>query len=545
MLNKFHKLLIIFMMVFIGACADSNTGGSQDQDGDTTTPPTPENPKWDGTTFTEIIPKGSTYELSHPNHLAWIAKTSSDTTKNNVPPKDFTGKTIVFMNDIDMDNKPFAGIKIFAGRIEGNDKKIFNVNIGDKNAYNAVGFINTLKSGGYIDNLTIASGVVNGGSRTGAFVGEVAGKSEISGIKNYATVTGYNDTGGLVGQVTDNLTITNSLNDGDVTVDQENVGGLVGTVAKNNDISANKNVSLTINNSSNTGNISGKSDNIGGLVGHANMGHTLSINKSTNEGNVSGTSPDRNKNLGGLVGDIVGINNLTIDNSSNKGNVTGLNRMGYTIGGLVGEVYSKNILLLNNSNSGLISGTGTLGGLIGMARTSEKIQIIKNSNTGKIDGISLSDGNGGGTPSKSIGGLLGEIYSSADFIIENSYNGGDITGETNVGGIIGNAYGSKITIKNVYSYALNITHTGPIKDTIGGIIGENKVFTSFAMTNAYWLENDKIIKAIGNQNGTDAALELTAGQFKDTNHASFLDWDFVNTWEILPEGLYPTLKKKQ
>ena len=391
MLNKFHKLLIIFMMVFIGACSDSNTGGSQDQDGGTITPPDigtpdPSTPKWDGTTFTEIIPKGNVYEIYNANHLAWVAKKSFSDDYN------FSEKTIKFMNDIDMDNKPFRGIILFAGNMDGNGKKISNLNISHNR--NHTGLIGELETNGTIKNLTIASGTIDGYRFVGAFVGNAIGTNLlIDNCVNHANVSGNDHTGGYVGRLFTDATIT--------------------------------------------------------------------IKHSINFGNIKGTHA-----VGGIIGYGAG-ESLTIDNSSNHGTIEGND-----IGGIGGYVNSTTLVLTNSYNTGTVIPTLKGGGLIGW-----------------------------------------------------------VAGYHETGA----------TISNTHNYALDM------KDITGALVGTTDSI-ALKINNSYWLKTGVDISAIGDRGQPidgSTFSELTAAQFKNTNHASFIDWDFVNTWEILPEGLYPTLKKKQ
>lgn len=450
MLNKFYKLLIIFMVVFIGACADDIGDGIQSPD--------LSDPKWDGTTVTEIIPVDDVYEVSHANHLAWIQSKSYRADF-------FVGKTVKFINDIDMNNQIFRGIDDFAGSMDGNGKSINNLKIASDGG--SIGLIAQLKNNSSIKNLTIASGDIRGLHTVGSFVGSVEGENiSITNCVNHASVNGTDGVGGIIGIVfgeTSSLTITNVKNFGKVT---------------------------------------GSEDNVGGILGYANG--LIIINNSENSNNVEGVS-----GVGGIIGQSREYPAFMPDGTSS-------------------------VVIDNCSNSGDIKGTAWVGGIVGQHRA-DKSSISNSSNSGNIVGTQSS-----------IGGIIGSSSGRDDIQISNSSNSGNITGSTTIeylgtaGGIVGSASSPDTTLTNVYSYA-NVTGR-----PIGGIIGSwaDQSNNTLTITNSYWLDTGPD-KAIGDKTDPLGVSKLTADQFKDTNHTNFIDWDFVNTWEILTDGLYPTLKKKQ
>ena len=456
MLNKFHKLLIIFMMVFIGACADDSSDGTKSPD--------LSNPKWDGVTATEIIPVGNVYEVSHANHLAWISSQARDIDS-------FLGKTIKFINDIDMDSKYFSPLEYFAGDIDGNGKSIHNLEI--NTPIQSAGLISSLRNNTNIKDLTIASGNIRSTAATGSFVGLAWGENTtITNCVNHASVAGSSGVGGIIGIIvedTASLTITNTKNFGTITASNKIpasgkvAGGIIGIVRGD----------VTIKNCENTKTVEGE-NGVGGIVGY------------------SWATP---------LNEPIDISSLVIDNSSNSGNIKGNS----SLGGIVGSHHSYKSSIDNSSNSGDIVGTSSsIGGIVGSSSGKHSIKIINSSNSGNITGkISHTD----------VG------YA---------------------GGIIGAASSKDTTLTNVYSYA-NITSKPK-----GGIFGSwaDVSGNTLTITNSYWLDTGSD-KAIGDKNDDPSGVsKLTADQFNNTSHTYFIDWDFVNTWEILPEGLYPTLKKR-
>jgi len=435
-------------------------------------------PKWDGTTETPIIPNGNRYEIYKPSELAWVASETIFPNTNY-----FADKTIKFMKDIDMDNKPFTGIKEFAGLIDGNAKRIFNLNI-DKSAELRVGLIGISSGTVIIDNLRISSGNIKGKNYVGSFVGEATG----------------------------NLTITNSINNA-IVEGNVSVGGLIGE----------SDMLLTISNSSNTGTVTGFGD-AGGLVGQAN--NILTIDNSSNTGTVTVTVAGTGSGRGGYVGGLVGLSYdtatlTTISNSLNSGTVVG----DHNVGGLIG--YTNGPLTIDNSsNTDAVSGTGSVGGLIGSNASGISTTITKITNSSNSGTISVID--------YYVGGLVGI---TKDLTIGNSSNTGAITGNNFVGGLVGQVNGDVI-LTNIFSYAETIT--GHSTST-GGLTGDGD--DTLTINNSYWLKATDITNASGSNNSATETnvKELTVAKFKvDTN---FFDWNFDNTWEFATtDALYPTLR---
>ena len=246
--------------------------------------------KWDGTTATEITPVGDIYKIYNGSHLAWIAEQTRLETPNN-----FTDKTVMFMNSIDMDNKSFNGIGTFGGKLDGNGKSIYGLNIYRQGVRN-VGLISILGNGGSIDNLTIAEGSsIKGKSSVGAFVGEVAddAKVTITGVINHATVEGTgNYIGGLIGATsTGTITVKDSLNTGNVK-GASTIGGLIGQ---------NGHYVITVKDSSNIGNVTGSGITVGGIVGYSTNAVTL-----TNVHSYAKSVTTRDEEFKGSAGGIVG-----------------------------------------------------------------------------------------------------------------------------------------------------------------------------------------------------------------------------------------------
>ena len=600
MFDKFKKIVVVsMMMVLLSACSDDGKGSDNltppNPPVDPGTPPIldPSLPKWDGSTVEEIIPNGDVYEISNPNQLAWVASITAGKKNNKTLPQDFMGKTLKFMNDINMDDKPFPGLVWFSGKLEGNGKSIHNLKIGD-GTKNGSAFIVKLRLNGSIDNLTIASGHIHGKKYAAGLVGEVIGKNNITNSRNYAKIEGEGIVSGIVASLAYDqsyhtekfvhLTIKNTKNYGEVIstgvfdglLDNGNyVAGLVGRVsyagAKDNEF-----LTLTIDNSSNNGSISGKNHYIAGIVGNIDAyDAVVTIRNTKNVGNITGAE-DYSHSVSGIVGNIKGMrSSLTISNTSNSGIIKGKDFVGGFVGDTHSGVYTAdgNIAIDNSSNVGAISGNRFVGGIIGSSSAfTLAISHTKNSGiiTGKstdIGGISgsipggaaLSGGsdmkifidnssNSGaiiGDPinSSSIGGIVGTagglLYRGTITVI-NSYNSDNLSGESTIGGIAGViTSGGTVNIINVHSYATTITASATSFPCVGGIIAKDFI-TQLVITNSYWLKNDTAEKAICDASTViKGASVLTETEFKVNDN--FNDWKFGTIWELI-NSKYPTLK---
>jgi len=202
-------------------------------------------------------------------------------------------------------------------------------------------------------------------------------------------------------------------------------------------------------------------------------------------------------NIGGLVGD----NTRYIFNSSAAGDVYGYESY---VGGLAGQnngFWWRDGRIVNSSASVNVSGDNHVGGLVGYGRDA----VIENSHaTGDVMGYSYR-----------IGGLLGYNWGGTEIL--NSYATADVSGDENVGGLVGeNGAG---TIENTYA-AGNVTGN----TDVGGLIGLNEG----TVENSFWDVNTTT------QNMSDGGTGKTTEEMKDV--ATYTDlstdgldspWDFV------------------
>ena len=207
---------------------------------------------------------------------------------------------------------------------------------------------------------------------------------------------------------------------------------------------------------------------------------------------------------GGLVGEAL---NSTISNSYATGSVTGTSRTG----GLVGRA-AESSTISNSYATGEVSGTGTrTGGLVGVA--SYSITITNSYATGSVKGTGSY-----------TGGLVGLAYQS--ITITNSYATGSVSGDKATGGLVGAVDNSNVS----NSYA-----TGSVKSTgsyTGGLVGV--AWNSSKISNSYWnIETSGQTKSGGGTGRTTSQMK---------QQASYNNWDFTNTWEIIEGKSYPFLK---
>jgi len=123
--------------------------------------------------------------------------------------------------------------------------------------------------------------------------------------------------------------------------------------------------------SGNTGAVSGNYNSVGGLVG-SNEGGVISQSS-----NAASVSANYNANLGGLVGN--NLENGSISSSHNTGRVSGTGM----VGGLVGE---NDDSITNSYNAGDVSGGSDVGGLVGLVEFS-KTQICNSYNIGIVSAV--------------------------------------------------------------------------------------------------------------------------------------------------------------
>ena len=343
-------------------------------------------------------------------------------------------------------------VDAFYGVFDGQDHVISNLYI-RRNGYDNIGLFGFIAIGSSISNLGIENGSVKGYNYVGGLVGinygtitscyasaSIVAKSSAGGLvgSNSGSITSSHATnwvyvwgnlsyaGGLLGVSTGDVTIETCYATGSVTGQGSYVGGLIGRVQDD----------TTITSCYATGNVTG-GVHTGGLIGESLIAVYLIDCYAT--GTVSGES---------RVGGLVGQSHETITSSHATGDVSASSS---SAGGLVGMTSSS---ITSSYSTGNVSGGGLVGGLVGDATSIlNNIMFIEDSYaTGAVSATVYS-----------AGGLVG--FSDAD--ITRCYATGNVSGESNVGGLIGLSSGGEAKTNIItLSYA-----TGAVSSSGGGYVG--------------------------------------------------------------------------
>lgn len=325
------------------------------------------------------------------------------------------------------DTTPFTGV------FDGNGKTIKGINI---SGAGNVGFFG-VAGNCTIKNLTLEGTVTSTGDNTGGFIGKLGGDVIIDNCINKVAVSGTNYVGGFAGcapkGVDCSLTITNSVNDANISASGTRAGGFVGLI----EITTAAN-SFVFDGCSNNGTVKG-SQMVGGFVGRfeTNTGNTNANHNVINCANYGSVETTSNY-TGGFVGLFTfNAGNTTtyiFDNLYNCGNIT--SNAKYT-GGIAGYFRSY---------------TTNVGGLYNCM------------NVGTV--YSSSTGN---TYSGGIIGVGNDITATSVYEIQNMYNAGSVTSAG--GGLVGPVAGTyhkvsgTVTSKNCYYLDLGENYSYTVNET--------------------------------------------------------------------------------
>ena len=427
---RFISVLFVICSIFLVACGGSGDGGSGNPEADD-----------DGDGFINSVDvdddNDGLIEISSLQMLDWmrndLAGTSLNDGNGNV---DSSGCPVGGCNgyelvaDLDFDTNG-------DGVMNASDAYFDYDGPGSATGWLPVGTASTPFQANFNGNGHVISNLYIDRAATydvGLF-GSIDGSSNPVEITNvhldgpWASVTGGDSVGGLVGLARSSVTFGGNNTSGDVNGKGNYVGGLVGYAED----------SITFSDNSASGTVTGNASYVGGLAGYAQISITISDNSASGNVNAKGD------HVGGLVG--TAANSVTFSGNSASGDVTGAGG----VGGLVGNTHST-VTFTNNSASGDVNGKGdNVGGLVGIAQTS--VTFSGNSASGTVTGNASY-----------VGGLVGYATNSITFS-DNSASG-DVVGAGSVGGLIGYAL-RNVTVNNSYATG-NINATG---DFIGGLFG--------------------------------------------------------------------------
>lgn len=386
-----------------------------------------------------------------------------------------------------------AGLGGIAGENTGTIQNIANAVeiIGDAGSTKVGGLVGNQESGIVKDGRN--TGTITGGQNVGGMVGVNGTESMLKNLENgsVAKITGVSNVGGIAGQNDGTISAedqSNLLNEGEI-YGWENVGGIAG---KNTGTIENVNSDIQLHAISEEEKrqlagelqyISGSAQYFGGVTGD-NVG---TIKNATNSAKVDALEAIY---VGGIAGRNHESGKLLGMGNSNKGEVIGKNFVGGVIGKNEVEIKGTETNGVGVTNSGTVIATaGGAGGIIGENDANISYTIMKNE--GEVHGNASEDGT---TQENGTGGIIGVNGENVKITHSSMMNTlkGQVTGISNVGGIIGINHGTVTggrDSKDGY-YQHQIYNNGTIQagfytngvlDTevngstnIGGLIGDNQ-----------------------------------------------------------------------
>jgi len=196
--------------------------------------------------------------------------------------------------------------------------------------------------------------------------------------------------------------------------------------------------------------------------------------------------------------------------------VTGLGHAGTLVGGSWSSIISCAWA------SGNVTGTDSIqtpiGGLIGFNMGTGGL-VSRCYSFVNVDAVSS------GTPANRAGGLAGE--NSRGPIIIDCYATGNVSGKRKIGGLVGDN-----TWVSMGGYIKRCYSTGRVTGTGGGLIGYN--YQGGVTYDSYW-----DIQTSGKTSSCGGTGKTTAEMMQE---ATFVNWDFVEVWDIVENETYPFLR---
>ena len=239
----------------------------------------------------------------------------------------------------------------------------------------------------------------------------------------------------------------------------------------------------------NIGNIENIKVNNSNVKGQNNVGAIVAINNGVvKDSSVSSSQIRGGNNTGGLIGQCLDVSNVSNCYTNNS-----ILSNGNNVGGLVGFVDVEDAKTSNIERCysvGTVEGMNNIGGFVGNVTINNTSGIVRISNcfaTASAHGVD------------SISAGMGYISNKKTVAITNMYAIGEVTGETNLGGLVGLTANTAPTIMNSYF----VPETNKVFDSCGG-------------------KTNNILRMV---------LEL-----------GYKDWDFDNIWAIDEENTLAYLR---
>lgn len=276
-------------------------------------------------------------------------------------------------------------------------------------------------------------------------------RHSLTGCKNYGTISGTSQVGGIAGQAVNFCNYEGCENYGTITGTKETstyAGGIVGQGGTCNTLTeCNNNAAVT------------GVQYAGGIVG--SISDTGKFLNCKNNGDITGatiaTEPIINTYVGGIAGYIDGgltpTTIVTVENCENTGAIAGVAQTG----GIAG--YSEYAIITGCTNEGSISGTSQVGGIAGYVRQS-------NNTSGIINAVSAGPVSATGDY---VGGIIGDAFIAS---IQWSVVTGNVSGQNYVGGLIGRSTNPNFYMQD--SYVLSDIHGENYIGGLGGLVASNK-----------------------------------------------------------------------
>ncbi|MDD3321187.1 MAG: GLUG motif-containing protein [Paludibacter sp.] len=441
------------------------------------------------------------YQIATLNNLYWLSQNTSEWDKNFIQTTDINASTTSTW-DSGAGWTPLGSVVsetsyiAFTGSYNGTGHSISGLTINRPSIGN-VGFFGLLY-GATIQNLGLVNVTITGGvEMTGALTGMTYNSTTtVSNCYSTGTVNGINKVGGLVG-MNEGSVITHCYSNCTINCSEQKAGGLVG---KNSGVVRNCYATGAVSSAG----ITDDSGSAGGLIG-TNFG---SVTKCYATGVVSAC-----REIGGLIGKSTSEDGgaASVDSCYATGAVTVIGSQEYTsAGGLVGDNYITSSIS-NSYATGSVTGlsiSSNVGGLVGDNYMSAINYCFA---TGVVSG-------GGST-----GGLVGNNNTSST--ISNCYARGNVTGTSNnVGGLVGRNGSS--SINNSYS-----TGTAYSLGCYGGVLGSNEGGAS--ISNSFWDTNTSgLTSGCGYNEATFNATSKTTSEMKIQSTFTNASWDFSSIWAI-------------
>lgn len=271
-----------------------------------------------------------------------------------------------------------------------------------------------------------------------------------------------------------------------------------------------------------------------GLISHTNTDAVIE-NISIKNGNISGQ-----KEVGGFIGE---NEDATLSKLTYSGEVS--SPSGNLIGGIIGYNSNGGVYSELNFTSGSIKSSGnSVGGIIGkniagdISESYVKADISGNKNVGGIIGVDsfgdhtilFKNGTTTGT-GNNVGSLIGYL-DNGDII--KSYSNGSVSGDENVGGLVGDNNGD-------VNYTYSATSVSG-NNNIGGLVGKNQGNLSYG----YW-NTDLTTNGVGvsKSGGSEIGLSglVTTDMHGNNAESNMTELDFTNSWDTVESGDSDTTKE--